>query len=133
MDDDFGPEYWAVTAHRANVLIQGSSVFIADMLAAVRRDLHHTEFVWPDVPAEVDMRAATVLVAEVGALSVDARDALAEFIARTQSPIQVVVTSSVVLYELVAAGQFPADLYYRLNVVMLVDDRRQAAFAEPGS
>lgn len=118
----FGPEYWAVTAHRANVLIQGSRVFIVDMLAAVRRDLDQPEFFWPDVPAEFDTRAATVLVPEVGALAADARDALADLIARSQSRIQVVSTSSVVLCELLACGQFPADLYYRLNVIMLTDE-----------
>jgi DNA-binding NtrC family response regulator len=34
----------------------------------------------------------------------------------------VLATSSVPLYELVADGRFPADLYYRLNVVTLTDD-----------
>ena len=69
LDGAFGPEYWAVTTHRANVLIQGNSVFVADTLAAVRRDLDRAEFVWPDVPAAVDTRPATLLVPEVGALS----------------------------------------------------------------
>jgi hypothetical protein len=64
-------------------------------------------------------------------LSADARDVLADFIARTHPRIQVVVTSSVVLYDLVAGGQFPPDLYYRLNVVMLVDDVCAAAGEEP--
>lgn len=115
------PLYWAVTARRTNVLIQGSSVFVADMLAAVRRDLHQPEFVWPDLPATTDTRAATVLVPEVGALSADARDALADVIARSHSRIQVIATSSIVLYELVVRGEFRADLYYRLNVLMLID------------
>jgi hypothetical protein len=132
-DGAFGPEYWAVTARRTNVLIQGSSVFVADMLAAVRRDLHHPEFVWPDVPAAIDTRAATVLVPEVGALSADARDALDGLIARSYSRIQVVATSSVALYELVARGQFHADLYYRLNVVMLTDGWPALAVAETNS
>jgi hypothetical protein len=119
----FAPEYWAVVAHRANVLIEGPEIFVADMLAAVRRDLHHPEFVWPDRPAAIDSRPATLLVREAGALPADERDALAETIWRSHSRVQVVATSSTVLYELVVRGEFPADLYYRLNVVMLTDGR----------
>ena len=130
IDAIFGPEHSAVTARRTNVLIQGSSVFVADMLAAVRRDLHQPEFVWPDVPAPIDMRPTTVLVPEVGALSADARDTLADVIARSHSHMQVIATSSIVLYELVARGEFPADLYYRLNVLMLVDCRSAVVLEE---
>jgi transcriptional regulator of acetoin/glycerol metabolism len=104
------------------VLIQGTGAFVSDMLAAVRRDLRQPQFVWPDVPTAFDTRSATVVVPEVAVLAVDARDTLADSIAQWGSRIQVVVTSSVDLYELVVRGQFPADLYYRLNVVMLTND-----------
>jgi hypothetical protein len=129
----FGAEYWAVTTRRTNVLIQGSDVFVADMLAAVRRDLPQPEFVWPDVPAAIDARAATVLVPDVGALSAESRDALTDVIARSHSRIQVVATSSILRYELVAAGEFPADLYYRLNIIMLTDGQPALDGADAGS
>ena len=115
------PERWAITTNRANVLIQGSSPFITRTLAAVRMDLSHREFIWPDRPIAVDTPLATVLVQEIAELSPRALDALANLIADTTG-VQVIVTSSVVLYELVECGQFPADLYYRLNIVMLTED-----------
>jgi transcriptional regulator with PAS, ATPase and Fis domain len=62
-----------------------------------------------------------VVIHEVARLSAEALAALADLL-RTQPRVQVLVTSSICLYELVADGRFPADLYYRLNVVMLTDD-----------
>ena len=73
-----------------------------------------------------DTARPTVLVGEVGQLSAHALDALAHLIADNPQ-LQVIVTSSVVVYELVERGQFPADLYYRLNVVMLTDDEWPAS------
>jgi transcriptional regulator of aromatic amino acid metabolism len=45
----------------------------------------------------------------------------------------VIRTSSVVLYELVERGQFPVDLYYRLNIVVLTDDRYALSDQAPSS
>lgn len=112
------PERWAIATHRVNVFIQGTSPFLTDTLAVLRRDLHHREFIWPNRPIATNTRAATLLVQEIGQLSLHALDDLARLIADNPR-VQVIVTSSVVLYELVERGQFPADLYYRLNIVML--------------
>ena len=115
------PERWAIATHRVNVFIQGTSPFLTDTLAVLRRNLHHREFIWPDRPIAEHTRAATLLIQEIGELSPHALDSLARLIADNPR-VQVIVTSSVVLYELVERGQFPADLYYRLNIVMLTDD-----------
>jgi hypothetical protein len=116
-----------------NVLIQGTSAFVGDTLAVLRRDLDHPEFVWPDLPIGRNTPSATLLVQEIGELSADAFDVLAHLIADTHPRVQVVVTSSVVLYELVARGEFPADLYYRLNIVTLTDDRDALSGQAPSS
>jgi hypothetical protein len=127
------PERRAIATHRVNVLVQGTSAFVSDTLAVLRRDLDHPEFVWPDLPIGRNTPSATVLVREIGELSADALDALARLIADTHPRVQVVVTSSVVLYELVARGEFPADLYYRLNIVTLADDRDAVSGESPAS
>jgi hypothetical protein len=115
----------AIATSRVNVLVQGSRPFISRTLATLRRDLPRREFIWPDRPM-ADTARPTVLVGEVGQLSAHALDALAHLIADNPQ-LQVIVTSSVVVYELVERGQFPADLYYRLNVVMLTDDEWPAS------
>jgi hypothetical protein len=115
------PERWAIATHCVNVFIQGTTRFLTDTLAVLRRDLHHPQFIWPNRPIAGNPRAATVLVQEVGELSPHALDSLSHLIAHNPR-VQVIVTSSVDLYELVERGQFPADLYFRLNIVMLTDE-----------
>jgi hypothetical protein len=123
----------AIAAHRVNVLIQGTSPFITATLAVLRKDLHHGEFTWPDRPTAGNTSSATVLVQEIEELSPNALDALAQLIAETTSRVQVIATSSVVLYELVERGQFPADLYYRLNIVVLTDEGYAVAGQAPSA
>ena len=114
------PERWAIATRRVNVFIQGTSPFLTDTLAVLRRDLHHPQFIWPNRPVVGNPRAATVLVQEIGELSPHALDSLSHLIAHNPR-VQVIVTSSVDLYERVERGQFPADLYFRLNIVMFTD------------
>jgi hypothetical protein len=115
------PERWAIATHRVNVLIQGTSPFITATLAVLRTDLHEREFTWPDRPLAGNTASAAVLVREIGELSPHALDALGHLIADTHPRVQVIATSSVDVYELVERGQFPLDLYFRLNIVMLTD------------
>jgi hypothetical protein len=114
------PERSAIATRRVNVFIQGTSPFLTETLAVLRRDLHHPQFIWPNRPVVGNPRAATVLVQEIGELSPQALESLAHLIAHNPR-VQVIVTSSVDLYELVERGHFPADLYFRLNIVMLTD------------
>jgi hypothetical protein len=115
-------ELHAIRTHHVNVLIQGTTSFVGNVLEAVGRDLEHPEFMWPDIPTNSHVGSATVLVPEVGALTARALESLADLTARSDARIQVIATSSVVLYGQVARGHFPAELYYRLNTIMLTDD-----------
>ena len=127
------PERWAIATHRVNVLIQGTGPFITATLAVLRTDLHDREFTWPDRPLAGNTASATVLVQDIGELSPHALDALGHLIADTHPRVQVIVTSSVDLYGLVERGQFPVDLYFRLNVVMLTDDGGALSGLAPSS
>jgi hypothetical protein len=124
----YEPDHRAVVRYRLNVLIQGTSTFIAETLAVMGADL--PPFLsWPDVPDSLERSGSTVVIHEVAVLSGEALAALADLL-RAQPRVQVLATSSISLYELVAGGRFPADLYYRLNVVTLTDDIKLLASGE---
>jgi hypothetical protein len=76
----FEPELHAIRTHHVNVLIQGTTSFIADLFRAVRSDLDRPECMWPDIPTDGNMWSATVLVPEVGTLTARALDSLADLI-----------------------------------------------------
>ena len=78
---------------------------------------------WPEVPDRDSEVNTTLIVAEVGCLTSDSLDRLAEWLDTPFGRVQIVSTSSTPLLERVRAGAFPASLYYRLNTVVLaVDD-----------
>jgi hypothetical protein len=108
--------------YRLNVLIQGTSAFIAETLAVMGADL--PPFLsWPDVPASPETAGSAVVIHEVAALSSEALAGLADLL-RAQPRVQVWATSSIPLFELVADRRFPVDLYYRLNVVTLTEEHK---------
>jgi len=68
------------------------------------------------------MKPATVIVEEVGTLPPSALHSLANLVACSHTRVQVIATSSIPLHKLVERGEFPAELYYRLNVISLSEE-----------
>ena len=119
----FLPEHRAIVERGSNAVVQGTATFVATVLAAVRQDLRQPEFLWPAAPTESSTGALTIVVPEVGTCSTDALESLGMLVELSPHRAQIIATSSIALYELVASGRFPARLYYRLNAILLTDDR----------
>jgi sigma-54-interacting transcriptional regulator len=130
--DDLAHERRAIRTHRVNVLIQGTRWFVDVTLAALRQDIDLPEIVWPNMPANGDMKPATVIVENVGTLPPSALHSLADLIARSHTRVQVIATSSIALHKFVERGDFPAELYYRLNVISLTGESVELTGRAPG-
>jgi hypothetical protein len=101
---------------RPNVLIEGDK---AATEATLRRLLPHCvepAVEWNDVRG--DARPATIIVRDVGNLSVSEQQRLLRWLDAGERS-QVLSTSNRPLFALVARGQFMADLFYRLNLLRL--------------
>ncbi len=69
-------------------------------------------------PARCD-RPATLVVRSVSALDQDQQQALLAWLDAPGNRMQVISTTTDPLYPLVSRGAFLANLYYRLNVLLL--------------
>jgi transcriptional regulator of aromatic amino acid metabolism len=101
---------------RPNVLIEGDK---AATEATLQRLLPHCvepAVEWNDVLG--DARPATIIVRDVGNLSVSEQHRLLRWLDAGERS-QVLSTSNRPLFALVARGQFIADLFYRLNLLRL--------------
>jgi hypothetical protein len=117
----------ALSARRFNTLIVGPPRDIELILTGRRSGFYEREYVWPDLPELTPDLRITLLVREVGALPDAELEVLNDLIERASRGLHVMSTSSSRLWEAVEAGRFPAELYYRLNWI-LID-----AFLESGS
>jgi hypothetical protein len=108
-----------LSGRRFNVLIVGASTDIEAALAEMRSSVSAIEFVWPDMPPPTPGAKATLLVRDVGELQSPDLDVLNRLIESAGHDLQVVSTSSRPLWHAVEAGEFPAGLYYRLNVIVV--------------
>jgi hypothetical protein len=100
-----------------NMLIQGTPAEIQERLWALRSGFYPAQYVWPETGRGSTDAAKTVIVSEVGDQTPEGLRALGNLILETNVPTQIVATSSDALYSRVRQGAFPADLYYRLNIV----------------
>jgi hypothetical protein len=116
-----------LSGRRFNTLIVGARPDIERALADLGSDFHEREYRWPDRPEPTADAPSTLVVREVGALAAPELDALNELIARAGRHVHVVSTSSGPLWQAVEVGRFPADLYYRLNCVLIDASRRPGA------
>lgn len=114
-------EWRIVTSSHQNLLIVGPTTATALVVAALEPHLRQPV-------CRCDPRIDSILPEpDEGALVISAVDRLDEAQQRrmmqwlngANAPVQVVCTTSEPLFVLVLAGGFLADLYYRLNVVLL--------------
>ncbi len=110
----------AATVH-ANLLLVGSSSETAVMLDALGP--HFRGPIWRYTPKAgvvlPEPAAGTLIVLEVDRLDAKQQEQMLRWIHQPRRHAQVVCTSSDSLFRLVEAGDFLAELYYRLNVVLL--------------
>jgi hypothetical protein len=111
-------ENWILKRFHPNVLIQGKTADIENVLAALTPDFHGVQCSWPTVPAAIPT-PVTVIVREVTRISPESLQALNSLMDERQSRLQVVSTSSEPIYPAVEQGTFPEVLFYRLNVITI--------------
>jgi DNA-binding NtrC family response regulator len=100
-----------------NALIEGDDDLTQAMVRALKPCLRAPVRSWRRGP--LTESPATLLVADVGALSVEAQNALLEWLSVGAAPRRVIATSSRPVFPMVERGQFRADLYYHLNIILL--------------
>jgi hypothetical protein len=107
----------ALGRNHPNVLIQGTPADIEQTLTLLQSSWYRARHAFPDIPLLEPDDRFTLFVREVGKLPPPALRLLAGLIDGAAGRVQIVSTSSSPLYEQVARGEFPSDLYYRLNVM----------------
>jgi hypothetical protein len=115
---------------RPNVLVIGpvarSEATVAAIVAALSTPVRH----WTqDSPLPSPGDTTTIVIRDIATLSLSFQQA---WLARMNAPYaphtQIIATSSIAVFPLVARGVFLEDLYYRLNTVLL--DVRKSGPAE---
>jgi hypothetical protein len=108
-------------ARRCHVLVVGSADAVEHSLAVLMPHLDPPVYCWTTdtlLPSPGD--AKTLVIRNVDTLSTERqRDLLSWLEQAAVAPTRVVSTTTVPLFQRVAAGLFLHDLYYQLNTVML--------------
>ena len=113
------PDEWQllVTA-RPNVLLEGPLEVTDAIIREAMGWLAGPHAIWTGAPPVSD-RPATLVVRSVSALDLEQQHALLNWLDAPGDRIQVISTTIDPLYPLVSRGAFLANLYYRLNVLLL--------------
>jgi transcriptional regulator of aromatic amino acid metabolism len=113
-------EWRGLLRHHPNMLLEGNQSDVEATLVALEGDFYPHVMRWGEGAGLPDPGGhATIIVREIATLSPVGRDGFLRWLASVSRPIQVVTTSSIALFPLVERNEFPADLYYRVNVVRL--------------
>ena len=119
-------------ANRFHVLIAGSADAVEQSLAVLMPHLDPPVCCWtPDalLPSPWDVK--TLVIRNVEALSAERqRDLLSWLEQAAVAPTRVLSTTTVPLFQRVAAGLFLDALYYRLNTVMLYGADARVTFPD---
>ena len=122
-------EWRVLRKHRCNVLVEGEN---AVTKAVLRLLLPYARepVAWqqPYAPLELpDRRTNTFILRNAASLSVNDQARLLDWSGDTHGRTQIISTSASPLFTLVECGLFDAELYYRLNIMLL-----RLGFTEPG-
>ena len=106
-----------VTA-RPNTLLEGPQEATEAIVGEAMEWLAEPHATWSGAPSRSD-RPATLVVRSVSALDQEQQQALLAWLDAPGDRMQVISTTNDPLYPLVSRGAFLANLYYRLNVLLL--------------
>ena len=112
-------EWQAVLAGPANVLVEGPSVSTEAIVHAILRELQQPFIEWrPDTPPAT---SAPLVILAVDRLDGSDQNQLLHSInsGEPNCPRRLLTTCARPLFSLVEDGRFLANLYYRLNVILL--------------
>ena len=123
------PEWNSVCAKQHNVVFEGPERETEGLLQLLEPHLQ-APAVWKRAPMPLELQTdecGTLVVQEVSALGRHEQAALLKWLDRPGDRRQVVSTTIVPLFPLLARGLFDETLYYRLNVVLLLVDSTGAS------
>jgi hypothetical protein len=113
---------------RPNVLVIGPVALVEAMLSTITAMLLTPVSYWTaDVPLSTLGVERTVVIREVATWCLDRQEMLLTWLSEPSLHPQVIATSSIKIFPLVAQGLFLEALYYRLNTILLDVGRAEQA------
>jgi len=115
-----GPLAFKGGAQRFNVLLVGAHTAVEAALSALVSDVPGAVSVWTvEAPMPARDGLEVVIVRDVDRLSPTLQDAWVSWMEGGHRRPQIIATSRVPVFPLVAEGVFRSELYYRLNTLLL--------------
>jgi hypothetical protein len=112
-------DWQVLVSARPNTLLEGPHETTDAIVGEAMEWLAEPYATWCGAPPARCDRPATLLVRSVSALDRDQQQALLAWLDAPGNRMQVISTTTDPLYPLVSRGAFLANLYYRLNVLLL--------------
>jgi hypothetical protein len=121
-------EWRSLFTLRANILIEAQESDVEKTLVALTGDFRCGTCEWNSLEHVPDASpVATIIVRDVTHLTTLELQRLMAWLNTTSPRVQLIATSTTPVFLAVQQGRFPADVYYRLNTVVLADAHRGAA------
>jgi len=113
-------EWQVLITSRPNLLLVGERTVTEATVHGL--EPHFVSPIWrhhPRTALSLPHYVGTLLLFEVAQLAIDEQRQLFQWLDEASTRVQVVSTTARPLFALVERGEFPWDLYYRLNIVCL--------------